>query len=405
MSALFTTLFICLQTLLGTCRCNCPYAQAQSDSKMDDTQMTAGVNGFGFDVFRTLADSYGCKDIFISPSSLAMALAMTAGGAEGQTYGCMTSTMGLGLSGKEQVAAYFKRLAGDLAAADKDCTLETANSIWIHNSLRVKDGFIRSAEQYYDAMAASRDFGNPATTAEINRWCSDHTDGKIPFIVKDLSGGLMMALLNALYFKGSWNFDWRTTDKRDFTACDGNVSKVDMMHTGGHFLYGEDELFQMVELPYGNASFVLDILLPKDPAGFKEAVQSLNGARWEAFEGNLSMEYVKVALPKFTMEYDIELTKMLGGLGMGTAFSDDADFSGISDTPLKISIVKQKTFVEVNEQGTEAAAVTFIGMKTTAVGPARPAKNVIADRPFVFLIRERGTGAVLFVGQKTQPQK
>lgn len=416
MYTLISTLFICLQTLCGSC-CSCCQAKAEHPI-MNQKQMTEAVNGFGFDVFKKTATSITAeadnsagagkqgKNVFISPSSLAMALAMTAGGAEGATLDCMLKTLGFETADKKQASSYFKKLAEDLSKADPDCAMEIANSIWFHNALTLKDSFTKDAATYYDAIATARDFNSPATVAEINRWCSDHTNGKIPTIVEKLDAGLVMALLNALYFKGSWAFDWSSTIKQDFTDYDAKVEKMDMMRCSSSFLYGEDDTFRMVELPYGNGSFVMDVILPKQEgctgAEFDNAVTKMNGARWKALEASMDFGRVAVTLPKFTMEYDTELTEALSDLGMARAFTNAADFSGISNTPLKIGMVKQKTFVDVNEKGTEAAAVTMIGMKTTAVGPTVQTKVFIADRPFIFVLRECSTGAVLFVGQKVR---
>ena len=366
--------------------------------------MSEALGDFGFNVLKRLSTSSPGTQIFISPSSLEMALALTAGGAKGATQDCIFESMGLQGASYSEAAAYFRNLSGRLSGADERCSLELANSIWIHNALKVQDNFIATAGRDFDAAASVRDFNAPATLNEINRWCNDRTHGKIPTILEQLDDRLAMAIMNATYFNGEWSFEWVTQTVQPFKAYDGTLKDVEMMYVCDRFRHSEDELFSMLELPYGNGSFVLDILLPKDASLFDRAVQSLSAERFGALSDSLSSKKVAVSVPKFKIEYDTELNDVLSALGMGRAFSGAADFSGISDMPLAIGTVRQKTFVDVNEKGTEAAAVTVIGLKNMAMRPTAPPLEFIADRPFVLVIRERTSGAILFVGQKTGNQ-
>jgi len=378
-------------------------AETQTVCNMNTEEITDVLNGFGFETFKKVATLKGTGDLFISPASLAIALAMTAGGAEGSTEKDMLSTLGLEGLGKAEAAQYFKTLVSSLKEADERCALEVANSIWIHKTLSVKDDFARECAESFEATAATGDFDRKATLDEINAWCSDKTHGKITSILDKLDSSIAMALLNALYFKGSWSFDWNRTKDGVFHGIDSRDRDVKMMHASDYMAFAGNGLFETLELPYGNGSFVLDILLPKEPNGFAAASAGLDVRTWKALEDSLSRENVTFVIPQFKIEDDIEMTGILKEMGMAVAFSDYADFFHISDTPLKIGMVKQKTFVDVNEKGTEAAAITFIGMKNMAMPPSdgQPRK-FIADRPFIFLIRERSTGAVLFIGQKTR---
>jgi len=369
--------------------------------------MTQSINEFGFEAFHKVSKlkegtSAMPANLFISPSSLAIAIAMTAGGAEGDTVDAMLSTLGLNGVGKADAAQYFKALVSKLEKADDQCSLEIANSIWIHNTLSVKDSFIKECREQFDATASTRDFDSKSTLDEINAWCADKTNGKIPFIIDKLSSSLVMALLNALYFKGPWAFEWSRAKDAAFHSIDSVDRPVSMMRATEYMNFAENDLFEVLELPYGNGSFVLDILLPKNAEGFADAAASLDGESWSSLCNSFVDEEVSFTIPKFKIEDDIDMTDILKNMGMAVAFGDYADFRSISDTTLQIGLVKQKTFVDVNEKGTEAAAVTLIGVRVMSLPPSeKMPRKFVADRPFVFIIRERFSGIVLFIGEKT----
>ena len=362
-----------------------------------DRQETNSPESFGLDIFRVISDEGRSGNIFISPASLSTALALAAEGAVGTTKDCILSPMGLDASSSN---VFFKALSEGIATADSSCALKVANSIWIHNGLDVKEKFLKEAAGGFNASIATRDFDNLGTVNEINGWCSDKTDGLIDSILDRLDSGTPMALLNALYFKGTWNFSWSKARNGHFACIDGSVKDVPLMHAAGHFEYSEDEFFQMARFPYGNGNFAMEVLLPKENVCFEDAVKNLDFHRWKALEGSADFSNLSVTFPKFKIESDAELSEILKKMGMGEAFSGKADFSGMSGTPLAIGMVRQKTFVDVNEYGTEAAAVTVIAMKNMAM-PV-PVERIVfkADRPFIFAIRERSTGSLLFIGQK-----
>ena len=215
---------------------------------------------------------------------------------------------------------------------------------------------------------------------------------------------LVMALMNALYFYGKWSFEFEDAKKENFVNISGNTSKTEMMHSRDDLRYSEYDGFRMVTLPYGNGAFAMDVILPDEKANFSDAVAKLDAGTLQILDRNSATCDVDLKLPKFTFDYNADMTKVLREMGMTLAFCELADFSGMAEEDLMISQVKQKTFIDVNEKGTEAAAVTFIGVVATSIGPA-PQKKFVefhADRPFIFLIRERSTGAVLFIGQKVK---
>ena len=363
--------------------------------------INAGANAFGLNVFRTINASDKTDDLFISPLSLSLALAMTSAGADGRTEAQMRSMLGFGEVTNAEMAEYFRKMTEALLSLDPRTTLQIANAIWTDKGITLKKGFVSDVTKYYYSEANSADMSATATIDAINRWCSDHTNGKIPKILDYDSRGLAVLLVNALYFNGTWTTQFSDTFEGRFRALSGAGVSTPMMRTTRDLRYSADKQWQMVQLPYGNGGFVMDLLLPVDEKGFEKAVRSLDADEWNALTGSLRTREVHLEMPKFKMEYEILLNDALESLGMTDAFTGAADFSKMSDTGLCIDFVKQKTYVDVNEKGTEAAAVTDIGMKATSVGPSQTV-YFIADRPFVFAIREVSTGAIFFIGQKTK---
>ena len=364
-----------------------------------EQDINTASNNFGFEVYHKL---YTGNQMMVSPLSLSLALSMAAYGAEGQTAKEMCATLGFSDFTTEQVSAYYQKMVGALLEADPKTTFEVANSIWADPRIRIKKGFVDGAQKYYSSEVYSADFSTQETVNAVNKWCSDKTHGKINSILDKPDPTLVMALMNALYFYGKWAFEFEDAKQEDFVAVDGSKVKVEMMHSRNDLQYSEYDGYRMVSLPYGNGAFTMDVILPDSNKSFSNAAMGFNAEILHRLDSYSSTCDVDLKLPKFTFDYTADMTKVLSEMGMPTAFSDFADFSGMAEESLMISQVKQKTFIDVNEKGTEAAAVTFIGFVTTSIGPA-PQKRFVefhADRPFVFVIRERSTGAVLFIGQK-----
>lgn len=367
-------------------------------TELTEEQMVQRSNDFGFTVFRATA---GDGNALESPLSLSLALSMTAGGAAAKTEQCMVSTLGFENYSAEEIGNFYKNVLERLSQADTSTRLEIADAIWADKKIPVKEDFAGYAADKFKADLRNADFGNPAAVDEINRWCAAHTNGKIGSILDKLTPDMAMVLLNAVYFYGNWRYKFDDTFTDTFTDIDGHQSEIDMMYFCRHLKYAENGKFRMVELPYGNGNYVMDILLPQNESGFKEAAAELDSNQWEELCGKLSSTFVTLNLPKFKLEYGIRYDDTLQKLGMAPAFRKDADFSRMSDFPLAIGLVKQKTFINVTEKGTEAAAVTAVGMLVTSAGPMQSI-DFIVDRPFIFAIRERTTGAILFLGQKTR---
>ena len=359
-------------------------------------------NQFGFDVYHKI---YEGKDMLISPLSLSLALSMAANGAEGTTAEEMLSTLGFAGKEKADMNNYYRKMVTALLEADPKTTFEVANSIWADEKIGVKKSFTDVTKEFFASEVYPADFKTQATVNAINKWCSEKTHGKIPTIMSEPDPYLVMALINALYFKGEWSFEFNDkTKKEDFTDLNGTKAKVDMMSAEEKLLYAEKDGYAMVRLPYGNGAFSMDVILPPKGKDFGDAVKTFNTGTLSDLTYGLSNAIVNLKLPKFTFEYSTSLVSTLQALGMKQAFTPTADFSAMAEKSLMISTVLQKTFIDVNEKGTEAAAVTFIGMVATSVGPAPEPRRVdfFADRPFLFMIRENSTGAILFIGQKVK---
>lgn len=395
-----------LALVLGLCSCmnEKPYYPDNIDvTPAEPIVLTKGengvkdsANGFGFEVYHKL---YSEQNMFYSPLSLSLALAMTSNGAAGSTQECMRKTLGFSDCSESEMDSFFQKMVKELSLIDPVTVFESANAVWSDKGITLEDGFIKDCEDWYSATVKSSSFADKATVKDINSWCSDKTHGKITKIVDELSPQMKVALLNALYFKGKWSFEFSDKTKFDFTPVSGKAGSVTCLSANGSFPYAENKYFQMVELGYGNGAFGMVVLLPKKGVALGEAVASLDAETWSEWTSCLSPCEVEVKIPEFKMETEYKLEDVLCSMGMEKAFSNSADFSKMSPTPMCIGLVKQKAYVDVNKEGTEAAAVTIVGMKCTSAGPA-VRKEFIADRPFVFAIRERSTGAVLFLGQK-----
>ena len=372
-----------------------PFA-AQADDNIEGG--TAGaVPSFAFGLFQDIVSNDGSDIVFLSSLSASLALSMTANGASETTRQEMLSVMGFDCSIKE--VNEYNRSVMDLFASEPDgVELNAANSIWVSDAFPLKGRFCRKVRKNYDAMVTNLDFSDPASPSVINRWCADNTAGRIDKMIETIDPTTQLYLLNALYFKGLWTtpFDAALT-REDIFHGDSNDSHVKFMHNKAYFPYYMGPEGSMVELPYGDdMNFVMDVIIPPDGLSADEFVTGLDSESLSRLSAGLQTDEIRLILPSFKAEYDVSLNAALQRLGMKEAFTSSADFSGMSGDPLMISEVKQKTFIEVNEEGSEAAAITSVSMMRASLGP-EPVRFTV-DRPFVFLIRERTSGTVLFMG-------
>ncbi len=356
-------------------------------------------NSFAFDLLKTTCASTKEKNIFISPLSMSMALNMVLNGAKGETADEMFDALRAKGYSLDDINEYSKSLLDALPTVDPSTQLNIANSIWHKRGLHLNDIFLSTLKPNYQAKINELDFSSPEAVKAINNWCSEQTNGKIKEIVKNIPENMMMYLINAIYFKGIWasQFDKKNTKKENFYSDEGISYQVDMMNQTEDFNYSYDDIGAYLELPYGNKAFSMIVMLPQEGKTTDDIINNLNSEYWNQKIEYLSTCKVNLSLPRFKAECKYEMHKeILPEMGMKLPFSDSANFSGMSDNSLQISEVIHKTFVEVNEEGTEAAAVTSIGMIETALPTPIDYK---VDRPFLFAIRENSTGVILFIGK------
>ena len=386
-----------------------PKGELPRDLTVAEKVLIEADQSFSYDIFRrTVAWETEYENLMISPLSISMALAMTLNGAEGQTYDDMREALYLSGMEIDEINEAFKSLVELLITVDPQVTVKIANSIWHADWLPVKEDFLERVRDHYGAEIAGLDFADPASVDVINAWVRENTEELIEEIIDEIPDHIVMYLINALYFKGDWlrQFDADDTRKADFNLESGETTEVDMMHQEGRFAIHFSNDVQMIEMPYGDSLYTMSVLMPADPdmpidRFIEEQVTASNLANWRS---NLTVDSrdITVELPKFELEYEIEYNDILKAMGMEIAFDEhQADFNGIADVApqnLYIDEVKHKTFIRVDEEGTEAAAVTSVGIGLESLPP-----QMIVNRPFVFIIHERESGANLFMGKVKNP--
>ena len=363
-----------------------------------DEGIREASNTFGLDVFSRLYAVRNGKDVAFSPLSLSLALAMAAEGAEGDTWKQFSQVAGWNAATKDELGAFYAKMTEGLLNADPQVSFSSNNSFWAAKDLNLRPEYKALLERWFAAESYTVDFSAPATLSQINRWCSDKTDGKIPQMLDELDPLSRLMLINALLFKAPWRDKWEVLDGREFRG-ENTKSRKDFLHADKEFAYADCGSFEAVSLPYGNTAFEMVAFLPKQGRTIGDILPDLAEKA-----GNLSLRTrpAEVFLPKFSTSYFTEdaLTKVLKDKGLTLPFSGFADFSGISTAEqLYISRVLQKVQVDVTEKGTEFAAVTVIDFrKNASVG--QPVSKVVIDfnRPFAYLIREVSSGAILLLG-------
>ncbi len=369
------------------------------------TEVIQADNDFGLALFRNALAGNEEDNILISPTSVALALAMTYNGAARETKTAMEEALRKQGFTPEEINQSYKSLVEALTTVDPGVQLQIANSIWYKKGFNVLPQFIQVNLDYYDAEVNSLKFDNPAAIEEINNWVDEKTKHKIDKIIEEIPAEAVMYLINAMYFKGDWQnaFDKKNTSKGPFYTGDDSQVSVPFMKRQSDYPYMECDSFALVELPYGRGNFCMNVLLPQPGYSLSDLIPALTAENWESWLKRRHFEKLNLVLPRFTFSYENILNNELAAMGMGVAFTSQADFSGINGTgELVISKVIHKTYVDVNEEGTEAAAVTAVEMDLTAMPPGEPV-TFRADRPFVFAIREVTTGAVLFIGIVQNP--
>lgn len=373
--------------------------------------LSTGLNDFGFRLLGTLAS--GSNDnVIISPYSVSLALAMTYNGAAGDTKAAMAKTLSISGIGIQQLSQELRQMIEAIEKADPSVQMENATALWAQAGFPINPGFLKVNHDFYKASVESLDFlTNPGgAAATINAWVSRSTHHKIPSIIKRLDRNTRLIVTDAVYFKGRWQrpFDKSATQPRPFylQGPHSGEIQVPMMVNSGEYAYLETDTFQAIALPYGNSRFQMYVFLPRGQHGLPDLMHLLDETHWREWSGKLSFRTGRIVLPKFETNYTRNLNDPLGAMGMAVAFDSKADFSLIHQPPphLFIDDVEHKTYVKVDEEGTEAAAATAVGMSTDFVprNPPPPFEMVV-DHPFFFAITEQQTQALLFVGIVMNP--
>ncbi len=365
-----------------------------------EKNLVSSTNDFSFALFRQLSAANKDSNVFVSPLSASMALGMTLNGAAGTTYDQMKSALGYGASTDADINASYKSLIALLRGLDATTDVRIANSIWYRNGFPFTQSFLDAGKTWFDAQISALDFANsPASTKTINDWVSSATNGKIPSIVDKIEPQNVMFLINAIYFKGAWRDKFDPAETRD-TAFYGVAGSqpTRMMHRHGSVSLMSTTDFMAADLPYGNGAYTMTVIVPQQGKSLDVIAASLRTDTWTSWTTQFHDVTTSVWIPKLKLEWTRDLNDDLKVLGMRDAFiAGGADFTRMSTsagTQLYIEKVKQKTFVDINEEGTEAAAVTSVGVGVTSLPP-----SLRADKPYIFVIRERLSGTVIFMGK------
>ncbi|MEG3933864.1 serpin family protein [Microcoleus sp. T3_B1] len=367
-----------------------------------DARLVAANTKFGFNLFNTLTKQQPNQNIFISPTSVALALSMAYNGVSGETKQEMTKALELTGMTPQEINAANQALQNSLQKVDPNVQVSIANSLWAKQGFSLKPEFQQTNQEYYKANLTELDFTNPQAPSIINNWVSQKTQGKIDQIVEEISPAQVLFLINAIYFKGNWQtpFDKSQTANKTFSLSDGSSKQHPMMSQTGIYGYYETDKFEAVSLPYSKeGSLSMYIFMPRLNSNLETFLQQLTAENWNKWMQEFREINCIIEIPRFTMEYKVELKSTLIALGMAGIFEiSKADFSPMTDDNVAVASVKHKTFVEVNEEGTEAAAVTSIELFRSLPF----LMNV--NRPFFCAIQDDTTGTILFMGTIFDPQ-
>ena len=378
-----------------------PGPEQVARKELELTAKSAEIVRKGSDFAFKLIDRVNAAEegsFFISPLSLQFLLGMVLDGARGTTADEICQVLGFGAGEVDAVNEYSQSLLSQLPVLDEETIISIGNALMVNQKYSLLDSYQSAVKQFYLAEVSNKDFTDiEGTTRYINDWCSRQTNGLIPQILDTVDPAVVSYLMNALYFKGAWAspFEEKYTAEEVFTQETGATVKVSMMKNhNAYFPYKITELFSAVRLPYGNGNFAMTLILPAEGKSISEITSSLNGAVWEKFSQTMYEGDLSLWLPRFETKFSIYLQEILSAMGMPSVFdSGKANLGAMSDVPLYLDYVKQDAVIKVNEQGSEAAAVS-VGSMVTSLPP-----SFHANRPFLYLISETSTSAILFAGK------
>lgn len=357
-------------------------------------------NAFALNLFSQMKD-FDSK--VVSPMSVSYLMGMLANGADGQTRQEIMKAIGCEKVSLRDLNEFYQMLITHANHFDKATTINIADYIALNCHYQLKDGFASTMQNYYKAGVESLDFSKASTLKRINRWCSDHTDGMIPKIIEQVDADAVSYIMNAIYFNGTWTdkFDTRQTKLENFQGYTRDIKKTQMMHRNGKYQYMDNADFAAVNLPYGNGSYSMTVILPNRGKSIDEVMVGLDAKKVGELRRSMDECVVDLKLPRFTISQETSLNDIISKLGAPTMFTSGADFSNFASGNLSISKMLQKAKIEVSEEGTKASAVTMAMVAMTALRPEPRKVEFHANRPFIYMITEHSTGAILFMGQYT----
>jgi serine protease inhibitor len=374
------------------------------EMKLKSAEIIEAGEQFAFELFHQTCSLSTEENIMISPLSVSYALGMTYNGAAGATLEAFNNVLHFSDLTNQEVNETYKDLMNQLVHLDDDVLFSIANSIWYREGANVLEEFIATNQEYFDAAVRELDFSDPKSVDIINDWIADKTNDKIKDMLDYIPSDAYMYLVNAIYFNATWKYEFDKDDTYSgtFYKEDETTSQADFMKINGDFNYTSHTGYSAVELPYGDSTFSMVALLPAEGSTVSELIAMLDRDTWNERGTYSSPQEVQVELPKFKYEFKTLMNDHLINLGLGVAFGGAADFSKITEeTDLFISRVIHQTFIDVNEEGTEAAAATIVEMRETSI---QMPQTIKFNRPFLYIIKENSTGAIMFMGKVGQPQ-
>ena len=368
-----------------------------------ERQLVSDNNDFAFNLFRTAQNN---ESQILSPLSITYALGMLNNGATGQTQQEINTVLGFGETGADAINDFCKKMLAETPSLDKMTKVMIANTIFVNSGqgYELKPPFVEKANNYYKADPESRDFNDGKTLDVINQWASDHTEKMITEVLREdeFNPEAVSYLLNAIYFKGEWSMKFKKNETKDEPFNNGG--KVPMMHQECELSYTDNDTYQSLNLPYGNGAYCMTVMLPHEGKTTDDILNQLNGQSWNDNLHQMYTHIVDVKLPRFETNTNLNLKEIMSRLGMPTAFDpNQAQFDEFCNVPTYIALMKQVAKIKLDEEGTEAAAVTVVGMLDTSAteDPEPPYAVFHADRSFLYAISEQSTGAIFFIGKYT----
>ena len=378
---------------------NCEKTDPQGKSVNISSDFAAKTSNFAFDFWKNIQKTESTNsNYFVSPLSLHIALGMLLNGADTETKTEIQKVLGLENQSMDEINKTYKELIDNLPLVDPKVVNTIANSVWQNKDFTPEADYISTLTANFNTRLYKEDFSSTSTVDKINQWASDNTNSKIKKIIDQISPDQVMFLINALYFKGDWSKAFKTSNTSSEQFFGSSATKnVDMMHQTEEFKFAELNEYKLIELPYGNEKYVMNIILPNN-GNLESLINNYYSEKWSAAINSMIKTKVEVGLPKFKIEYSKKLNSVLENMGMKKAFTDSADLSKIAKPAgkLKVDFVKQDTYVAVDEKGTEAAAVTSIGISVTSL-PVYP--EFKCNKPFAFLITEKTSNTIMFIGK------